>query len=77
MPDINCRLIRLEAQIEHIEENLDKHVSNESNQQDALMELMQDIRDKQAKMSGFWAGAAFVISALASGLAIFFSRGGS
>jgi len=77
MPDVNCRLIRLEAHIEHIEDNLDRHVAQEFKQQNDLMELMQDIRDKQAKMSGFWAGAAFVISALASGLAIFFSRGGS
>ena len=77
MPDIQCRLGRLEAHIEHIEENLDRHVASECKQQEALMELMQDIRDKQAKMSGFWAGAAFVISALASGLAIFFSRGGA
>ena len=77
MPDINCGLGRLEAHVEHIEGNLTQHITQESKQQFDLMELVQEIRDKQQKMSGFWAGVAFIVSALASGLAIFFSKGGT
>lgn len=76
MPSIDCRLAKLEATIEHMEVNFNTHCEKEYFQQSEMMKILQELRDKQQKMSGFWAGIVFVISAIASGLTIFFSRGG-
>ena len=74
MSDENCRIAKLEVCVDSIKDNFRVHCEESKQQQKEMMEILQDVRDKQAKMSGFWAGAAFVVSAVATGLTIFFTR---
>jgi len=71
----------MESSFEAIKENFMEHCDREDTHREKsevaqreMMKLLYDVRDKQAKMSGFWAGTAFVISALATGLTVFFTR---
>lgn len=75
MPDEICRISKLEVCVEIERENFKIHCDRYEIHQKEMMNILQEVRDKQSKMSGFWAGAAFVISAAATGLTIFFSRG--
>jgi uncharacterized protein YukE len=74
MSDESCRIAKLEACIESVKDNFREHCDRTETQQKEMMSILQDVRDKQAKMSGFWAGAAFVVSAAATGLTIFFGK---
>lgn len=81
MTELFGRMSRVELHLDSIKENFKEHCDREEtyreraeDSQSKIMELLQEVRDKQAKMSGFWAGTVFAISAIATGLTVFFSK---
>lgn len=72
MPDENCRIARLEADMLTMKEHYHDHCKAEKEQFERIMDILQEVRDKQVKMIGFWSGVTFVVTALASvGAAVF------
>lgn len=87
MPTDDCRISKLEAHLEDVVENFKAHCEREElleikREADAKerLTILLEVRDKQLKMNGFWAGAMFVISgivgAITLGLNLFFSTKG-
>lgn len=74
MPTLDCRVARLEAHMTTVQENHKDHLSREDEKQEQIMALLQEVRDKQAKMAGFWAGAVFVVGAVATAASLFFNK---
>lgn len=74
MPTLDCRVARLEAHMATAQENHKDHLMREDVKQEQIMSLLQEVRDKQAKMSGFWAGAVFVVGAVAAGISLLFNK---
>jgi hypothetical protein len=66
MPDESCRIAKLEAFRDSFIDEFREHCRREETESKERREILEEVRDKQMKMTGFLSGAAFVITALAS-----------
>lgn len=74
MPDAECKIAILTADLHTFKETFVQHCAREEINSRLQMEMLQEIRDKQAKMAGFWAGCVFVVGAVAAGVTMLFSK---
>ena len=65
MPTDECRIAKLEANHESFMLEFREHCRREEIDAKERLTILLEVRDKQIKMTGFWAGASFVITALA------------
>lgn len=60
----HSRMIVMENNLQHMSQRFDKYIETEEEYRQLHAKLIQEIRDEQAKMKGFWGGVVFVFSAL-------------
>jgi len=64
------RLVKIEVAAENSERRLMDHITEEEREFIIQRALIQEIRDNQVKMKGFWGGVVFVFSALGVALGV-------
>jgi len=71
---LTSRVDLLENNLMHLKEEHKTHKEKEEEYMQQQTKLIQEIRDEQTKMKGFWGGVVFVCSAISVAVGIFFSH---
>jgi len=71
---LTSRLDLLENDLAHLTKQYTVHNEKEEKYMENQSILIQEIRDEQVKMKGFWGGVVFVCSAISVAVGIFFSH---
>ena len=71
---MHARVAVIESNIDDINARFERHTKTEEEYMRLNTELIQEIREEQAKMKGFWGGVVFVFSALGVALAAAVNR---
>ena len=66
---MQTKIAVIETNIDDINDRFERHTKMEEEYMRLNTELIQEIREEQAKMKGFWGGVVFVFSALGVALA--------
>ncbi len=66
MPTVECDVAMLKQAVHDMKSQYELHCRQEDEDRERLMELLMEVKTNQDKMRGFWAGAAMVITGLAS-----------
>lgn len=65
MPDLECRLAKVEANLDHLNQQLIQGRDAAEDKLDAVLAQVTDLKLAQEKQKGFIAGVVFAITAVA------------
>lgn len=75
MPDLNCRVSKVEQQIESLLQDIHQEREESRRRSDRIFLVLETLQKDANNNKGFFGGVVFAVAAIFSGIAYVFGKG--